>query len=156
MIWELKLSNLMILIGIRATLLTRHIVKVNWHKLCLIYELQDRLKSAGKTDVKAYACHPGSSNTNLINTSGGGITKFIFNLMKKTSMVQSAELGAYPQLMCATEEKLDENGFYGPTGKRNWTGPVGAHHIEPHAKDKVISKRLWEVSEKETGLEWNI
>jgi NAD(P)-dependent dehydrogenase (short-subunit alcohol dehydrogenase family) len=121
-----------------------------------IYELQDRLKSAGKTDVKAYACHPGSSNTNLINTSGGGITKFIFNLMKKTSMVQSAELGAYPQLMCATEEKLDENGFYGPTGKRNWTGPVGAHHIEPHAKDKVISKRLWEVSEKETGLEWNI
>lgn len=121
-----------------------------------IYELQDRLKAAGKTDVKAYACHPGSSKTNLINTSGSAMMKFIFNIMKNTSMVQSAKQGAYPQLMCATEENLDESGFYGPTGKRNWTGPVGAHHIEPHAKDKVVSKRLWEVSEKETGVSWEI
>jgi NAD(P)-dependent dehydrogenase (short-subunit alcohol dehydrogenase family) len=121
-----------------------------------VYELQDRLKAAGKTDVKAYACHPGSSKTNLINTSGSAMMKFIFNIMKNTSMVQSAEQGAYPQLMCATEENLDESGFYGPTGKRNWTGPVGSHHIEPHAKDKVVSKRLWEVSEKETGVSWKI
>lgn len=30
-----------------------------------IYELQDRPDKAGKTDVKAYACHPGFSRTNL-------------------------------------------------------------------------------------------
>lgn len=35
-----------------------------------IYELQDRLKAAGKTNVKAYACHPGSSRTALIKTNG--------------------------------------------------------------------------------------
>lgn len=121
-----------------------------------MYELQDRLKEAGKTDVKAYACHPGSSRTNLINTSGSFMMKLIFNLMKNTSMVQSAEKGAYPQLMCATEEDLDQSEFYGPTGKRNWTGPVGAHHIEPHAKDKTVAKKLWEISEKETGVKWNI
>ena len=33
-----------------------------------IYELQNRLKSTDNTNVKAYACHPGSSRTNLINT----------------------------------------------------------------------------------------
>ncbi|WP_417876145.1 SDR family oxidoreductase [Winogradskyella sediminis] len=121
-----------------------------------IYELQDRLKAADKTTVKAYACHPGASNTNLINTSGSFLTKLTFRLMKLSPLVQSAEKGAYPQLMCATEPDLDQTAFYGPTGKSNWVGPVGAHHIEPHAKDKAVSKRLWELSEKETGVVWNL
>ena len=125
-------------------------------QIMTIYELQDRLKEAGKSDVKAYACHPGSSRTNLINTSGSAIMKFIFNLMKFSPFVQSAEKGAYPQLMCAIEEDLDQSGFYGPTGRSNWVGPVGAHKIEPHAKDKAVSKKLWEISEKETGIKWNI
>ena len=77
-----------------------------------IYKLQDRLKEAGKTDVKASACHPGSSRTNLINTSGSFMMKFIFNLMKLSPLTQSAEKGAYPQLMCATEPNLDQSGFY--------------------------------------------
>ena len=121
-----------------------------------MYELQDKLKEAGKTDVKAYACHPGSSKTNLINTSGSFMMKFIFNLMKLSPLTQSAEKGAYPQLMCATEPILDQRGFYGPTGRSNWVGPVGAHIIEPHAKDKAVAERLWELSEKETGVKWNI
>lgn len=121
-----------------------------------IYELHDRLKEAGKTDVKAYACHPGSSRTNLINTSGSFMMKLIFNLMKLSPLTQSAERGAYPQLMCATEPNLDQKGFYGPTGRSNWVGPVGAHEIKPHAKDKEVATRLWELSEKETGVKWNI
>ncbi len=125
-------------------------------QIMTIYELQNRLKASDKTDVKAYACHPGSSKTNLINTSGGFMMKLIFNIMKLFPIVQSAEKGAYPQLMCATEANLDQEYFYGPTGKRNWTGPVGAHHIEPHAKDKVAMKKLWDLSEKETGITWNI
>lgn len=119
-----------------------------------IYELQDRLKEAGKTNVKAYACHPGASRTNLINTSGSLLMRFMFFLMKP--FTQSAEKGAYPQLMCATEENLDQTGFYGPTGRSNWVGPVGAHKLEPHAKDEAVSKKLWELSEKETGVKWNI
>ena len=121
-----------------------------------MYELQDRLREAGKTDVKTYACHPGSSRTNLINTSGSFMMKLIFNLMKLSPLTQSAERGAYPQLMCATEPNLDQKGFYGPTGRSNWVGPVGAHEIKPHAKDKEVATRLWEVSERETGVKWKI
>ena len=121
-----------------------------------IYGLQDRLKEAGKIDVKAFACHPGSSRTNLINTSGSFMMKFIFNLMKLSPLTQSAEKGAYPQLMCATEPDLDQSGFYGPTGRSYWVGPVGAHHIEQHAKDKTVAKRLWDMSEEETEVKWNI
>ncbi|WP_372744795.1 SDR family oxidoreductase [Lutibacter sp.] len=125
-------------------------------QIMTIYELQDKLKKAGKTTVKAYACHPGSSRTNLINTSGSFMMKLIFGLMKLSPLTQSAEKGAYPQLMCATEPNLDESGFYGPTGRSNWVGPVGEHKLEPHAKDKAVAKKLWEVSEKETGIKWNL
>lgn len=125
-------------------------------QIMTIYELQDRLEKAGNTAVKAYACHPGSSRTNLINTSGSFMMKLIFGLMKLSPLTQPAENGAYPELMCATEEDLDQKGFYGPTGRSNWVGPVGAHPIKPHAKDKVAAKRLWELSEKETGVKWNI
>lgn len=121
-----------------------------------IYELQDRLAEAGKTNVKAYACHPGSSRTNLINTSGSFIMKLIFGMMKLSPLTQPAENGAYPELMCATEPNLDQTEFYGPTGRSNWVGPVGPHELKPHAKDKTVSKRLWELSEKETGVHWNL
>lgn len=121
-----------------------------------IYELQDRLAAAGKTDVQAYACHPGSSRTSLITTSGSLMMRIIFGLMKLSPLTQSAEKGAYPELMCATEENLDQKGFYGPTGRSNWVGPVGAHKIEPHSKDKAVAKRLWDFSEKATGIKWNL
>ncbi len=121
-----------------------------------VYELQDRLKEAGKNSVKVYACHPGASRTSLIKTSGSLITRFIWQLMKISPFVQSAEKGAYPELMCATEPDLDETGFYGPTGRNYWTGPVGKCKLEPHAKDKAVSYKLWEVSEKETNFKWNI
>ncbi len=125
-------------------------------QMMTVYELQDRLKKAGKTNVKAYACHPGASSTSLIKTSGSLLTRFIWQIMKLTPMVQSAEKGAYPEIMCATEPDLDQEAFYGPTGKNYWTGPVGECKLEPHAKDKAVMERLWELSEKETGITWNL
>ena len=121
-----------------------------------IYELQDRLEKAGKTDVKAYACHPGASRTSLISTSGSFMMKLIFGIMKLSPLTQPAENGAYPELMCATEEDLDQKAFYGPTGRSNWVGPVGAHPIEAHAKDEAVAEKLWGLAEKETGVKWSI
>lgn len=121
-----------------------------------VYELQDRLKAAGITAVKVYACHPGSSRTNLINTSGSFMMKMIFGLMKLSPLTQPAENGAYPELMCATEPELDQSAFYGPTGRSNWVGPVGSHELKAHAKDKEVSRSLWDLSEKETGISWNL
>ncbi|WP_299185317.1 SDR family oxidoreductase [uncultured Aquimarina sp.] len=125
-------------------------------QIMCVYELQDRLKKAGKTDVKVYACHPGASRTSLIKTSGSLVTRFVWQIMKLTPMVQSAEKGSYPELMCATEDDLDQKGFYGPTGRGYFKGPVGECSLEPHAKDKTVAKKLWEVSEKAIGLKWNL
>ena len=125
-------------------------------QLMCVYELQDRLKNADKRDVKVYACHPGSSATSLIKTSGSLISRIIFGLMSLSPLVQSAEKGAYPEIMCATEEDLDEGGYYGPTGLMDWVGPVGDCVIEPHALDKPVAEKLWDVSEQATGLKWEL
>ena len=125
-------------------------------QMMAVYELQDRLEKAGNNSVKVYACHPGASSTSLIRTSGSLMIRFIWQMMKLTPMVQSAERGAYPELMCATEPDLDQRGFYGPTGRGYWTGPVGECKLEPHAKDKASSEKLWTVSEEATGFKWDI
>ena len=125
-------------------------------QIMTVYELQDRLKAAGKSDVKAYACHPGASSTSLIKTSGGLMTRFVWQIMKLSPLVQSAEKGAYPELMCVTEPDQDQAGFYGPTGRNYWTGPVGECKLEPHAKDKAVAERLWDVSEEATGHKFEV
>ena len=124
-------------------------------QIMCVYELQNQLKKAGKTDVKVYACHPGASSTSLIKTNGSLMTRFIWQLMKLSPLVQSAEKGSFPELMCATEPNLDQSGFYGPTGRNYWTGPVGECKLEPHAKDRTVATKLWALSEKETGFKWN-
>ncbi len=121
------------------------------------YELQDRIKDANK-NVKVYVCHPGSSATSLIKNSGGLRDRILFGIMSKTPLVQTAEKGSFPEVMCAVEaeENLNQKAYYGPTGKLQWTGPVGECDLKPHAKDKKVATKLWEVSEDATDFKWNI
>jgi NAD(P)-dependent dehydrogenase (short-subunit alcohol dehydrogenase family) len=124
-------------------------------QMMFAYQLQDRLDAAGKA-VKVYVCHPGSSRTSLITTSGNLPTRVMFRLMAMSPMVQSAEKGSYPEVMCATEDGLDLRALYGPTGRNEWVGPVGKGTLEPFAYDKEVMERLWDLSEEETGWEWNL
>ena len=76
--------------------------------------------------------------------------------MTKSPMVQTAQQGAYPEVMCATEDGLEERALYGPTGRMEFVGPVGKGTLEPHAYDKAVMTRLWAVSEEATGFSWNL
>lgn len=118
------------------------------------YELQHRIKDANK-EVKAYVCHPGASKTSLINEKATLMSRIMFSIMAVSPMVQSAEKGAYPEVMCATEDNLNQQAYYGPTGRMNWTGPVGECKLEPFVLDREIAGKLWNVSEKETNCKWN-
>ncbi len=124
-------------------------------QMMFAYELQDRLATADKA-VDVYVCHPGSSRTSLISTSGNRMTRAMFKLMSMSPMVQSAEKGAYPEVMCATEDDLEPRALYGPTGWNEWVGPVGAGTLEPFAYDKPTMTTLWTLSEKETGFGWEL
>ena len=124
-------------------------------QMMFAYELQDRLEAANK-DVKVYVCHPGSSRTSLITSSGNLMTRAMFRLMSMSPMVQSAEKGAYPEVMCATEDGLDLRELHGPTGRNEWVGPVGKGTLEPFAYDKPVMERLWNLSENETDFHWKL
>ncbi|MGH1575699.1 SDR family oxidoreductase [Planktotalea sp.] len=124
-------------------------------QMMFAYELQDKIKAAGK-NVQVYVCHPGSSATSLISTSGGLLTRAVWWLMSKSPMVQTAEQGAFPEIMCATQEGLEQLAFYGPTGRMEMVGPVGQGTLEPYAYDKITIEKLWVRSEQETGFTWQI
>lgn len=119
------------------------------------YELQDRIKAAGKK-VKVYVCHPGASNTSLIRESASFMTRISWALMVKIGVAQTAEKGAYPEVMCATENHLEERAYYGPTGLMNFGGPVGGSQVESFVLNKDVQTKLWALSEKETSLSWSI
>ncbi|PIB24057.1 oxidoreductase [Amylibacter kogurei] len=124
-------------------------------QMMFAYELQDRVKAAGK-NVEVYVCHPGSSATSLISTSGGWHMRAVWWLMSKSPMVQTAEKGAYPEVMCATNNNLEQRAFYGPTGRMEFVGPVGQGTLHPYAYDKAVISKLWDVSEQATGHRWDL
>lgn len=124
-------------------------------QIMIAYELQERIKAANKT-TKVYVCHPGASKTSLINEKASGFSRVMFKVMAMSPLVQSAEKGAYPEIMCATEDELDQSAYYGPSGWNNWIGPVGECELKPFAKDRSVAQQLWSLSEKETDLNWRI
>lgn len=124
-------------------------------QMMFAYELHDKIKQANKT-VQVYVCHPGSSATSLISTSGGMLTKIAFYLMSLSPMVQSAQKGAYPEVMCATQDGLNQRALYGPTGRMEWVGPVGQGTLEPFAYEKPVISKLWDVSEAATNFAWKL
>lgn len=125
-------------------------------QMMFAYELQDRLAASGRSKVQILVCHPGSSRTSLISTSGNLATRILFGLMSLSPMVQSAEKGSWPEVMCATEKGLEQRALYGPTGRMEFVGPVGQGTLHPHAYDKRTMTKLWSISEKETGFVWNL
>ena len=123
-------------------------------QMMFAYELQDRINAANK-NVKVYVCHPGASKTSLINKDAPLVTRISWAILALSPMVQSAEKGSYPEVMCATEDGLEQKTYYGPTGRSNWSGPVGECELESHALDKAVAEKLWTLSEKETDCMWN-
>lgn len=81
-------------------------------QMMFAFELQDRIKSrALKTQI--FVCYPGSSAISLMATNEGLVTRFIFWLMTKTPIVQTAQKGAYPTVQqnnpISGQSRLDQN-----------------------------------------------
>jgi len=119
-------------------------------QMMFAYELQRRIQAAHRKS-KVYVCHPGASKTSLINEKASFVTRSLFFLMALSPMVQSAEEGAYPEVMCATVDDLKQQAYYGPSGRMNWVGPVGECDLESFALDQEVAAKLWDLSEKQVG-----
>ncbi|WP_324689836.1 SDR family oxidoreductase [Cobetia sp. D5] len=124
-------------------------------QMMFAYELQDRIEAADR-QAEVLVCHPGASNTSLIRDNANLATRLSWALMVKTGMAQTAEKGAYPEVMCATEEPLKQRAYYGPTGLMNFGGPVGECELGEFVLDKRTMTRLWQVSKRATRFRWSI
>jgi hypothetical protein len=70
-------------------------------------------------------------------------------------MAQSAAAGALPVLMAATLPAPRPGGYYGPQGLGETRGRPGPARIDPAAKDAEVAGRLWEASERLTGVRFD-
>lgn len=120
---------------------------------CLMFalELQDRSRAAG-WGVSSIAAHPGISRTDLLHNAPGRSSVHGLARTFLWFLFQPVAQGALPQLFAATSKDAKSGGYYGPDRLGETRGHPQPARIPPQALDRVACKRLWEVSERMTGL----
>lgn len=117
--------------------------------LLFMSELQRRLESAG-SEVRAVAAHPGASSTHITGGSGNPVITWIgYHGQRLVSM--PAWRGALCTVYAATMD-LPGDTYIGPHGRlelHGWPAPARRSRA---ATDAVLARRLWEVSDKLSGV----
>lgn len=117
--------------------------------LMFAFELNRRITLR---DLKtlAVAAHPGVSVTELVRN----IPKWVMFLGKPVTalLTHSPEKGSGPSLMAALDPGIKGGEYFGPQGRNEWTGKPGRAKSTALANDEAVAKKLWEVSEKLTGI----
>lgn len=118
--------------------------------------LGQRFAAAGVA-AESLIAHPGLSNTELqkisVEETDGGLSQRFFYVMARSTGMSPAA-GALPQLRAATDPRARSGQFYGPRFVTN--GPaVRLPVVRRIGMDRAIAK-LWEVSERETGLKLEV
>lgn len=121
--------------------------------LLFTYELDRRLTAAGST-VKAVAAHPGYAATEL-QAHTESIQDRVMSLSNRI-FAQSAEMGALPELYAATAAEVTGGRYYGPDGLGERRGHPKKVHSNAKSRDEAMADRLWELSEKLTGVSFNL
>jgi NAD(P)-dependent dehydrogenase (short-subunit alcohol dehydrogenase family) len=111
--------------------------------LLFALELQRRLPAS--SGVRVTAAHPGWTATDLQRTAG---TARFFNPL----FAMTPDRGALPTLRAATDPEAASGTYWGPQGLTEMNGPPGPARINRKAKDASVASRLFDVSEKLTGV----
>lgn len=119
--------------------------------LLFTYELERRSQAGGINSI-AVAAHPGGSQTNLGRHIEG---KLWFKLMRPLFMLitQSQAQGALPQIRAAVDPNVKGSEYYGP--HKGMTGFPIVAKSNTASHNKQDAKRLWEESERLTGVKFS-
>ena len=112
-------------------------------------ELQRRLDEAG-SEVRALAAHPGWAATNLQSRTESAVQNTAMAIANRI-VAQSDEMGALPTLYAATQD-LPGNSYVGPDGIQEMRGHPKLVGRSGAARDTETARRLWELSERLTGV----
>ncbi|MBF6102242.1 SDR family NAD(P)-dependent oxidoreductase [Nocardia cyriacigeorgica] len=114
-------------------------------------ELQHRLEEAGSSK-RSYAVHPGVSATDLFartETPLDYISKPFIRLIG-----HAPAKAAHSTLFAATDPDADPNTYWGPTRLFQSQGPVEPSPSTKLSKNRDLQRRLWEESERFTGISY--
>ncbi|MGI9017908.1 MAG: oxidoreductase [Euzebya sp.] len=122
-------------------------------------ELNRRFEDAGVA-AKSVAAHPGYTATNLqatgVRMSGGGLfykaADVGMRLLNPLVAMKVAD-GALPQIYAAVAD-VEGGSYWGPQGLREMRGRVGPANINPKGRDREAARRLWEISQEVTGVDY--
>ena len=107
-------------------------------------ELHRRLTKNGHPAL-AVAAHPGSTRTNLQQHSG-----VMAGFMAMWH--QEPSDGALPTLHAATAEGVRGGAYFGPQSTFGVFGAPGPARVKPVVQDRAAAERLWDLSERLTGI----
>jgi len=127
--------------------------------LLFTFELDRRLRAAGAA-TSALAAHPGVVYTNLFQTRPRREQFLMRPSMRVINfwVIQSVPKGALPTLRAATDPAARGGEYYGPRGPfyARITGYPALAESSPRAHDVADQALLWEVSERLTGVRYDI
>jgi NAD(P)-dependent dehydrogenase (short-subunit alcohol dehydrogenase family) len=113
-------------------------------------ELQRRLEAVG-SEVLSVAAHPGYAATNLQSRSGNAVWDFVFGRVANALFAQDAAAGALPTLYAAVAD-IPGGSFAGPSERGGMRGAPRLVSPSARAQDPEAARRLWELSERLTGV----
>lgn len=116
--------------------------------LYFTYELQRRLVNS-KSKIKVTVAHPGWTATELQRHSG------IFEFLNGFFAMKTWQ-GALPTLRAAIDETAQSGNFFGPDGWQEWRGYPKKVESNKLSHEKSIAAKLWDISEKLTGIKFNL
>jgi NAD(P)-dependent dehydrogenase (short-subunit alcohol dehydrogenase family) len=124
--------------------------------LLFTYELDRRLRAADVQTI-ALACHPGIVSTDLYRTRSKLERAPLSRRLRTLNfwLVQSVQMGALPTLRAAVDASAQGGEFYGPPG-RGYTGYPIRVESSARSHETADQTRLWEVSERLTGVAYRI
>lgn len=100
------------------------------------------------------ACHPGLATTSL-GHDAVPLLRWVMPLVQPLLRlrVNSAEQGAWPTLMAATDPSAQGGEYLGPTRRNETSGPAGRAQPADHALDTELAQKLWQLSVELTGVD---
>jgi NAD(P)-dependent dehydrogenase (short-subunit alcohol dehydrogenase family) len=121
--------------------------------LMFTYELQRRLAAAAAPTV-ALAAHPGTAFTELTRHMPGPVQ--VLNRSLGSAFTQSAPMGALPTLRAATDPAARGGEYYGPDGRFEFKGYPRPAKSTARSHDEQAQRRLWQESERLTGVAYPV
>jgi len=126
--------------------------------LLFAFHLQ-RWLDARHAKAISVGCHPGYAATNLQETgprlAGSRWTGALMRFGNKM-FAQGAAMGALPVLYAATAADVRGGDYFGPQGLTHMSGYPGKTQASRRSREPGIAQRLWEASEKLTGVRYEV